>query len=351
MKKIFYALCILLTAVLTVSAVACGGKKEEEKPKDQTVAVSGVTLDKTEATLKIGESVVLTATVSPENATQKTVTWTSSSAATATVSDGTVTAVASGSATITASAGGKSATCTVNVLHVSDKVTIGDREYESLAAAVEGAEEGAVIEIANGTYTVDEPISLAKGVTLRGEAGYTTITTSSETNVITASAEGVVIEGIDFVKTDKTVSTAFSFIHAEKNALTVKNCSFTGQYADGDSEVVRAIVSNAGVSGYLIEGNTFKNVRQPAYLEGNGTVKNNTVDGTRGFVVCCNYKVTMEGNTFGENAVDIAVIENNGAENVYTEEDGIELSTKNNGAYVDLQPLSVKIKDGKKLEA
>ncbi len=346
MKKMIYGLSVLLAAVLLFAVAACGG---DETPKD--IAVTGVTLDQTDATLKIGETVKLTATVSPQNAAQKTVTWTSSSNEIATVSGGTVTAVKTGSATITASAGGKKATCTVNVLHVSDKVTIGDQEYESLSAAVGAADEGAVIEIANGTYTVNEPITLEKGVTLRGEAGYTQITTTATANVITVAAEGVTIEGIGFTKTDKTVETAFSFIHAEKNGLTVKNCTFTGQYADGDSEVVRAMVFNAGVSGYTIEGNTFKSVRQPAYLEGNGTVRNNHTEGTRGFVVCCNYKVTMEGNTFRNNAVDIAIIENNGAENEYTEADAIDLSSKNNGAFVDLQPLSIQVKNGQKVTA
>ncbi len=58
---------------------------------------------------------VLTATVLPTNATNKTVSWTSTSSAIAKVANGTVTAVAAGTATITATAGGKSATCTVTV--------------------------------------------------------------------------------------------------------------------------------------------------------------------------------------------------------------------------------------------
>ncbi|MBP3795147.1 MAG: Ig-like domain-containing protein, partial [Bacteroidales bacterium] len=39
------------------------------------VAVTGVTLDKTEVALNIGETVTLTATVAPDDATDKTVTW------------------------------------------------------------------------------------------------------------------------------------------------------------------------------------------------------------------------------------------------------------------------------------
>ena len=52
----------------------------------------------------------------PDNATNKTVIWSSSNASVASVdANGTVTAVAEGSATITAKAGDKSATCTVTV--------------------------------------------------------------------------------------------------------------------------------------------------------------------------------------------------------------------------------------------
>lgn len=80
-------------------------------------AVTEVKLDKDACALVLGETVTLKATVKPANATDKTVTWTSSSAAVATVdANGMVTAVAKGQAVITASTGnGKTATCTVTV--------------------------------------------------------------------------------------------------------------------------------------------------------------------------------------------------------------------------------------------
>jgi uncharacterized protein YjdB len=80
-----------------------------------SVPVSSITLNKTSLTLAEGESQTLTATVNPDNATDKTITWTSSNKNVATVADGKVTAIAKGSATITASAGGKSASCSVSV--------------------------------------------------------------------------------------------------------------------------------------------------------------------------------------------------------------------------------------------
>ena len=81
------------------------------------VEVESVTLDREDITLTVGdEPRQLTATVTPDNATDKTVTWSSDNEAVATVDqNGNVTAVAAGNTTITATAGGQSASCAVTV--------------------------------------------------------------------------------------------------------------------------------------------------------------------------------------------------------------------------------------------
>ena len=69
----------------------------------------------------------LTATVSPDDATDKTVTWTTSDASVATVADGIVSAVAAGTATITAKStdsSNKQATVTVTVYTDEDGITM-----------------------------------------------------------------------------------------------------------------------------------------------------------------------------------------------------------------------------------
>ncbi len=82
------------------------------------VPVSGVSLDVTELTLNIGESKKLTATVKPDNATDKAVVWTSADPAVAAVDEnGKVTALSAGTTVVTAKAGGVSAACTVTVAH------------------------------------------------------------------------------------------------------------------------------------------------------------------------------------------------------------------------------------------
>lgn len=91
--------------------------------KAKTVAVTSVAVSPTSLNLEVGQTGTLTATVKPDNATNKTVTWTTSNDKVATVASGVVTAVGKGTATITAAAGGKTATCTVTVkepAHVHD---------------------------------------------------------------------------------------------------------------------------------------------------------------------------------------------------------------------------------------
>lgn len=83
-----------------------------------TVAVTGVSLDKSTIALAVGEKSMLTATVLPANATNKAVTWSSSNPTIATVtSGGEVEGVADGNATITVTTedGSKTATASVTV--------------------------------------------------------------------------------------------------------------------------------------------------------------------------------------------------------------------------------------------
>jgi len=84
------------------------------------IPVSGVSLTPTILNLTAGGATgTLTATVSPANATNKAVTWSSSNQTVATVNNGVVTPLAAGTATVTVTTvdGGKTATCTVNVFN------------------------------------------------------------------------------------------------------------------------------------------------------------------------------------------------------------------------------------------
>lgn len=97
----------------------------------EVVAVTGVKLDQTTLTLNAGKSAQLTATVSPSNATNKSVTW-SSNNSNVSVSGGKVTAKTAGSAivTVTTADGGYTAQCNVTV---NASTEVGHTELTSLS--------------------------------------------------------------------------------------------------------------------------------------------------------------------------------------------------------------------------
>lgn len=101
-----------ITASAGAKSASCG---VEVVPKH--VDLQTITLSATELTLNKGEKRTLTATVKPDNATDKTVRWTSSDNAVATIQqDGTITAMEEGTAVIIAVSNNKTATCKVTVI-------------------------------------------------------------------------------------------------------------------------------------------------------------------------------------------------------------------------------------------
>ena len=108
------------TADITVSGgdnVSATCKVTVSPEEEVEIEAESITLSTASADMLIGESMTLTATVLPENTTDKTVTWTSSESSIAGVDDnGTVTAVSAGTAVITATTvNGRTAECTVTV--------------------------------------------------------------------------------------------------------------------------------------------------------------------------------------------------------------------------------------------
>ncbi|WP_281775460.1 Ig-like domain-containing protein [Bifidobacterium ruminantium] len=89
-----------------------------------SVSISGDGVKDGRLSLKAGASAQLTATVMPENATDKTVAWSSSNESVAKVSNGKVTGVKAGTATITATAGGRAASVAVAVTAPNETVDI-----------------------------------------------------------------------------------------------------------------------------------------------------------------------------------------------------------------------------------
>lgn len=116
----------------TITAKA-GDKTAECKVtvSKKEMAVTSIALNKNSLELKKGESETLTATVKPDDATDKTVSWSSSDATIASVDQpGKVTAMKSGKTTITAKAGEKSATCEVTITTPVESVSLDKTSLE-----------------------------------------------------------------------------------------------------------------------------------------------------------------------------------------------------------------------------
>ena len=165
----------------------------------QNIPVTDVKLDKTSLTMQETDSDTLTATVLPDNATNKAVTWSSNDSTVATVDEsGKVTAVAPGTATITVTTedGSKTATCTV-IVHTattittqpqSVSVTEGQSATFSVAATGDNLRYQWQINSGNGwsaitgatdaSYTIDRTTTAMSGNQYRcivtGDGGETT---------------------------------------------------------------------------------------------------------------------------------------------------------------------------------
>ena len=62
---------------LAVAFTGCQGSDPDEPEKPKEVKVTGISLDKTGIEMVEGETATLTATVTPSDATNKSITWTS----------------------------------------------------------------------------------------------------------------------------------------------------------------------------------------------------------------------------------------------------------------------------------
>lgn len=194
------------------------------------VAVTGITLDKETVQLKVGKTTKLTATVEPDNATDKTVVWSSGDETVATVSeDGTVTAVAEGTATITAGTpdGAQTATCTVTVV----AATAATEYYEKVTSAPEDWSGEYLIVYEDGSVAFDGSLSTL-------DAAGNTIEVEIEDNKIEA--------------TDDVNDAAFTIAKME-GGYSVKAASgkfigatsYANSLASSDSEIANSLSLDA----------------------------------------------------------------------------------------------------------
>lgn len=182
------------------------------------VAVTGVSLDKTTLTLSAGETATLTATVAPEKATEKSVSWSTSNAGAVTVAaDGKLTAVAPGTATITVKTkdGEFTASCTVTVkaIEVSevtlDKDTLGLKVGESAYLKATVKPDNATSKTVTWSSSNSSIVSVSEGNISGKAVGTVTITAAcgkfSASCVVTVSAAELPATGVTLNETTLTL--------------------------------------------------------------------------------------------------------------------------------------------------
>lgn len=103
------------TSTVAAQSKALSDVKFSAVVKTPVVEVTGITLDQTAATLSEGETLTLKATVTPDDATDKTINWSSSNESIAIVENGVVKALKAGEVIISAKAGEFTASCTITV--------------------------------------------------------------------------------------------------------------------------------------------------------------------------------------------------------------------------------------------
>ncbi len=193
------------TATITAS---CGGFTAEctvtVKEVEHIIPVTGITLDRTNAQMNVGDILTLKATVAPADATYPNVTWSTSDSSVATVNGGEVTAISGGTATITASCGGFSARCTVTVASDTEvkSVTI-DSTRLSLDVGAESTVRATVSpdvpgveyvwSVGDGTGSVSLKDNGDGSATVKAEAaGTVTLTVTVKGTSVSASCEIVI---------------------------------------------------------------------------------------------------------------------------------------------------------------
>ena len=186
----------------TVKAIKVGSSTITAKAGDKTATctvtveatpVTSITLDKTTASLRAGQSIKLAATVNPSDATDKTVTWTSSNPSVATVENGMVKAIKVGSTTITAKAGDRTATCAVTVEATPvtsitlDKTTASLRAGQSIKLAATVNPSDATDKTVTWTSSNPSVATVENGNVKAIKVGSTTITAKVGDKIATCS--------------------------------------------------------------------------------------------------------------------------------------------------------------------
>lgn len=223
MKKFFCKLSLVISILLIISC-------EQQIPEPITIAVASVSLNAKSVEMVEGEQVQLKATVSPLNADNKVVIWSSSNLSVASVEDGLVTAGKPGEATITVKTddGGKTATCTVivsaKVYPVAavelDKTSIELIEGEKFLLNATVSPDNATNKNLIWASSDAEVASVEDGLVTALKPGRAMVEVTTEDGAKTASCEITVNARIYPVTEVSLNKTSIELIEGEQQLLT-----------------------------------------------------------------------------------------------------------------------------------
>ncbi len=279
----------LKEGTVTITVKTKDGKHKAKlkiKVSEKAVSVTGISLDKTDIKLNVNESTKLTATIKPNNATNKDVTWSSSDTSIATVdANGNIKALKEGTVTITVKTndGGYKATATVKVSVVKvtgvslnkTNVSLYINESTKLSATINpsnATNKGVTWSSSNSSVaTVD-----ANGNVRALREGTTTITVKTKDGGYTAKCTiSVKVAKVTGVSLNKT-SLSLTVGNTSKLTATVSPSNATNKGVTWSS-------SNSSV--VTVDGNG--NIK--AVSPGTATITVKTKDG--GYTASCTVTV------------------------------------------------------------
>lgn len=185
------------------------------------------------------------------------------------------------------------------------------KPFESIEQALAEAKPGGVIHVLRGTYPITRQLAVnIPGLTIQGTAGALILLQAPVVPFLLSGGDNT-IDGLTMTSDNPY---PVEFIQSAADGNRILNCQIYGPPQQGASSnwvINRGFVTQLNTTGLLVRDNVFHTLRQPAYLNpgSNGTIINNVVYNTRGYVVDGS-DFLFSGNSWGipENAVDIALL-------------------------------------------
>lgn len=244
-----------------------------------TRAVTDITLDANEKQVFVGESFTLTATVTPDDATDKSVLWSSSDESVATVEDGVVTVLSRGNCEIVATTvdGGLEAKCTLEAIQLPEGVVTDKDEYTAYVGTAITIEAAILPENTNDTTlgwsSSDETVATVEdGVVTPLKAGTCEITAKSVKDGVEKTVRLTVIQLAEEIRfycrvpdlrigerlrvfatilPEDTTDKSFNWSSADESIATIDEYGVITAVSGGEVQIIATSCDEGGAKGII----------------------------------------------------------------------------------------------------